>query len=100
VLEGVRGLLAAGAGGRGGIVPAWVGAEVALARPHLVYAPHVELAKAHKRMGLKCGAEDVPGGVRRGLLPFFHEEVPAQELELGVGAARGGRGVVFTEQVL
>jgi len=32
------------------------------------------------------------GGVRRSLLLFFHETVPAQELEQGVGAARGGTG--------
>jgi len=51
-------------------------------------------------MGLYRGAVLIPGRVRRSLLPLFHEEVLAQELELGVGAAQGGRRVGFAEQVL
>jgi len=46
------------------------------------------------------GAERVSDRVRRGLVPFFHEEVFALEFELRVGAARGGRGVVVDDQVL
>ena len=51
-------------------------------------------------MRLERGAVWVPGWVRRGLFPFFEEETPAVELEQGVGAARGGLGVVINEQVL
>jgi len=42
----------------------------------------------------------VPGWIRRGLVPFFHEEVLAFKLELGVGAGREGHGVGLAEQVL
>ena len=55
VLEGLRGFHAAGAGGRGGIIPGRVGAEVALPRPHLVKATRVELGEAHKQMGFSEG---------------------------------------------
>jgi len=49
---------------------------------------------------LERGAEGVSSRVRRSLLPFLHEEIPALELELGVGAARGGLGIVIDKQVL
>jgi len=39
-------------------------------------------------MGLQRGAVFVSGGVRSDQVLLFHEAVPAQELELGVGAAR------------
>jgi len=51
-------------------------------------------------MRLERGAVWVPGWVRRGLFPFFEKETPALELELGVGAAWGGLGVMIYEQVL
>jgi len=46
------------------------------------------------------GAVRVPGWVWSGLVTFFHEETPALELQLGVGAARGGLGVGLAEQML
>jgi len=49
---------------------------------------------------LEGGAEWVPSRVWCGLVPFVHEEVLAFKLELGVGAARGGLGVVIDEQML
>jgi len=42
----------------------------------------------------------VPSRVLCSLLPFFHETVSEQELELGVGAARGRRRVGLAEPVL
>jgi len=53
VREGLRGLGAAGAGGGAIIVPGWVGAEVALPRPHLVKATRIELGEAHERVGFE-----------------------------------------------
>jgi len=100
VLEGLRGIAAARAGGGAIIVPGRVGAEVALTRPHLVQATHVELGKAHEGVGFQRGAVFISGGVRHNQIPFFHEAVLAQELELGVGVARGGRRVRLAEQVL
>ena len=41
----------------------------------------------------------VSRGVRRGFFPLFHEEVPAEELKVRVGAARRA-GVRLAEQVL
>jgi len=93
VLEGLRGFVAAGAGGGAIIVPGGVCAKVALARPHLVQATRVELGKAHEGVGFQRGAVFVSGGVRRIHFPFFHETVLTQELELGVGTARRGRRV-------
>ena len=100
MLEGFGGLGTAGAGGQAIVVPGRVGAEVALARPHLVEATCVQFWEAHERMGLQRGVVLVPGWVWRSLLPFSHEEVLAQELELRVSAARGGRGIGFAKQVL
>ena len=97
--EGLRGLVAAGAGGRAVIVPGWVSMEVTLTRSHLVQATRVELGEAHKGIGRHRGAVLVSWRVRRDQPPLFHEEVSAQELELGVGAAQGGRRVDFAEQV-
>jgi len=51
-------------------------------------------------MGLQGGAEAVSYGVRRHFLTFFNEVVSTLEGELGVGAARRGRGVRCAEQVL
>jgi len=51
VLEGLWDRVAAGAGGRGRIVPGRVGAEVAFPRPHLMKATRVELGETHKQMG-------------------------------------------------
>jgi len=93
VLEGLRGFSAAGAGGGAIVIPGGVCAEVALAGPHLVQATRVELGKAHEGVGFQRGAVFVSGGVRRNQFPFFHETVPTQEFELGVGAARRGRRV-------
>jgi len=93
VLERLRGFGAAGPGGGAIVVPRGVCAKVALARPHLVQATRVELGKAHKGVGFQRGAVFVSGGVRRNQIPFFHETVPTQELELGVGAAQRGRRV-------
>jgi len=53
MLEGLRGLFTARAGGRGRIIPGGVGAEVTLARSHLVQATSVKLGEAHKGMGLQ-----------------------------------------------
>ena len=50
VREGLRGFQAAGAGGRGRVVPGGVGAEVAFTRPHLVKAAPVEFGEAHCNM--------------------------------------------------
>jgi len=52
VLEGLRGITAAGAGGRAVVVPRWVDGKVARARPHLVQATRVEFGEAHEGMGL------------------------------------------------
>jgi len=52
MLEGLRGLLAAGAGGGDFAVPGGVGAEIALTRPHLVQATRSKFVEAHERMGL------------------------------------------------
>jgi len=100
VLECVGGTLAAGACVGGVAVPGGVGPEVATPRSHLVDASRGELVKAHEGVRLKGGGVWVSGVVRSGLLPFFHEEVSALELELGVGAAQGGLGIVLGEQVL
>jgi len=100
VLEALRASAAAGAGGGTVVVPGRVGAEVALTRSHLVSATRVEHGEPHERVGLHGGAVLIPRRVRRDQLPLFHEEVFAQELELGVGAARGGRGPGLAEQVL
>jgi len=97
VLEGLGGLGAARAGGWAVVVPGRVGAEVALARPHLVEATCVEFGEAHGRMRLERGAVLVPGWVRRPLLPLSHEEVFTQELKLRVSAARGGRRIGFAK---
>ena len=51
-------------------------------------------------MRLERRAVGVSSRVRRSLLPFLHEEVLALELELGVGAAPGGLGIVIDKQVL
>jgi len=100
VLECLGGTLAAGACVGGVAVPGGVGAEVALPRSHLVDASRGELVKAHERVRLKGVVVGVSGVVRSGLLPFLHEEVSALELELGVGAARGGLRIVLGEEVL
>jgi len=49
---------------------------------------------------LERGAVWVPGRVWCGLVRFLHEKVLAFELELGVGAARGGLRVVIDEEML
>jgi len=100
VHEGFGGLGPTGAGGWAVVVPGRLGAEVPLARPDLVEATCVEFGEAHERMGLPRGAVLVPGWVRCPLLPFSHEEVLAQELELRVSAARGGLRIGFAKQVL
>ena len=76
--------------------------EVALTRPHLVQAARGEFVEAHwhERMGLERGAVRVSGRVWRGLLPFFHKETAALELELGIGAARGRGWVKRAEKML
>jgi len=71
VLEGLGGLVTAGAGGRGVVAPGGVRAEVAFSRPHLVKAARGELVEAHERVGLDRGGVGVPGRVRRRLFPFF-----------------------------
>jgi len=48
-------------------------------------------------MGLERGAVRVPGHVWRSLVPFFHEEVLAFELELRVRAEWGGLGIGLAE---
>ena len=100
MLECLGGLGAAGAGGWGIVVTGRVGSEVALARPHLVETTCVEFGEAHERMGLQRVAVFVPRWVWRPLLPLIHQEVLTQEFELRVSAARGGRRIGFTKQVL
>jgi len=95
MLKGLGGLAAAGTGGRSVIAPGGVCAEVALAGSHLVEAARGELVEAHERVGLDRGAVGVSGRVRRRLFPFFDKEAPTLELELGIGAARGGGRIVF-----
>jgi len=51
-------------------------------------------------MGLERGAVRVSGRVWCGLFPFFDEEAPTLELQLGVGAARRRGWVVFAKKVL
>ena len=80
MLERLRGLGAAGAGGGAVVVPGGMCAEVALARPHLVEATRVKLGKAHEGVGFERRAVFVSGGVRRNQFPFLHEAVLAQEL--------------------
>jgi len=84
-------------------------AEVALPRSHLVEAARSELVEAHEWVGLQRGLVRVrlqrglvrvPGRVRSSPVPFFHEEVLALKLKLGVGAARGRLRVVIGEQML
>ena len=100
VLERLGGGQTTGARGGGIAVPGGVGAEVTPPRSHLVEAARGELVEAHERVGLQRGAERVPGRVWSGLVPFIHEEVFAFELELRVGAARGGHRVEVAEEVL
>jgi len=100
VLEGLGGHGASGAGGGTIIVPGWVGAEVALPRPHLVKATCVELGEAHERMGLERGAVGISRWVWRGPFPLLHKEFPAEEFKLRVRAARGRSGVCLAYQVL
>jgi len=71
MFKGLGGLVPAGTGGRGVVAPGGVCAEVALARSHLVKAPHGELVEAHEWVGLDRGAVGVPGRVRRRPFPFF-----------------------------
>jgi len=100
VLECLGGILASGARSGGVAVPGRVGAEVAFPRSHLVKAARGELVQAHEQVGLERGAVWVSSWVRCSCLPFFHEEIPPQEFNLGVGAARGGLGVVIDQQML
>ena len=100
MLEAFGGFAAPGAGGRAFIVPGWVGAEVALPRPHLVKATRVELGKTHKWVGRQRGAVGVSFRTRRFILPLLHQEFLAEELKLRVGAARGRVGVSLSQQVL
>jgi len=51
VFEGLRGVLAAGAGGGDIVVQGRVGVEVALRRSHLVEVARGKLVEAHKLMG-------------------------------------------------
>jgi len=51
-------------------------------------------------VGPERGAVGVSGWVRCRFLPFLDEEALALELQLGVGAARGGGWVLVTEEVL
>jgi len=101
MLEVLGGFTTAGAGGRRvDVAPRRVCTQIAPARSHLVEATRSEFVEAHERMGLERGAVQVAGQIRRGLFPLFHQEAPAQELKLGVGAApRGGR-VQLAKQVL
>jgi len=50
-------------------------------------------------MGFDRGAVWVAGRVWCGLLSLAHKETAALELQLGVGAARGGLSVVVEKQV-
>jgi len=100
VFECLGGTLAAGAGGWGIAVPGRVATEVAFTRSLLMYAARGELVEAHEWVRFERGRIGVSSQVRSGLVPFLHEEVLALEFELGVGAARGGLGVVVGEQML
>jgi len=100
VLERLRGAPAAGAGGGIDAVPGGVGTEITLTRSHLVEAAGREFIEPHEGVGLQGGAVWVPGRVWRGIVPFFHKEVLAFKLQLGVGATRGGRGVYVSQEVL
>jgi len=100
VLERLGGGQTTGARGGDFAVPGGVGAEVTLPRSHLVEAARGKLVEAHEWVGLQRGAERVPGRVRSGLVPFFHEEVLALKLKLRVGAARGGLRIEVTKEVL
>ena len=97
MFECLGGTLASRAGGGAVAVPGGVGAEIALPRSHLVEASRREFVQPHERVGSERGAERVPGGIRCGRVPFFHEEVLALKLQLGIGAAPGWLGVKFTE---
>jgi len=100
MLEGFGGLVAPGPGRWAVVVPGRVSAEVTLTRSHLVWATRVEFGEAHEGMGLQRGGVFVAEGVRRSHVPLLHEAVPAQALELGVGAARRGRWVGLAKQGL
>jgi len=98
VFECLRGTLATRAcGGDVVAVPGGVGTEVAFTRSHLMYSARGELVQAHERVRFERGAVWVSSRVRRSLLPFCHEEAPALEFKLGVGAARGGLRVEVCE---
>ena len=98
--EVLGGFAAAGTGGRGVIVPRRVGTQVAFPRSQLVKAAGGKLVQAHEGMGLEGGAVRVPGRIRRGIFPFFHEEAPTLELKLWIRAAGRRVIVLFTEKVL
>ena len=100
MLEHLGGGQTARACGGGVAVPGGVGAQVALPRSHLVEVAGREPVEAHERMGLQRGLEWVPGRVRSGLVPFFHEEVLALKLKLRVGAARGRLRIEVAKEVL
>jgi len=72
-----------------------MGAEVALARSHLVDPFRLEFIEAHEGVGLEGGAVLVSGQVRCPGLPFFHEEVAAAPPLLWVGSPLGGVRVGF-----
>ena len=59
-----------------------------------------KLAQADEGMRLEGGAVRVPGRIRRGIFPFFHEEAHTLELKLGIRAAGRRVMVLFTEKVL
>jgi len=50
-------------------------------------------------MRLERGAVRIPGRIRRGIFPFFHEEALTLELEQGVRPASRRVIVLFTEKV-
>jgi len=77
VLESLRRLVATGACSSVLIMAGLMGAEVALARSHLVESSCIELVKAHKWVGLEAGGVPVSSGVRGPGFPLFHEEVAA-----------------------
>jgi len=97
VLECLGGTLELGAG-RGDVgIAGGVGTEVAFPRSYLVEGSRRELVQTHEWVGLEGGAVWVSGRIRRGPVPFFHEQVLEFELQLGVGAALGGLGVGLAE---
>jgi len=63
MLEGLKGRVAAAAGGRDIAVPGGMCAEVARTRSHLVPAARGKLVEPHEQIGYKQGAVRVSGQV-------------------------------------